>query len=249
MIYNCQNPIVSITGVEHMQWSAGNFFVEPRAHSAIAFRIRGDATITVDGKAYFVDSGDILYLPQGLAYQAQYSDTEMIAIHFLTQRNDTAPQVFSPSNPQQVYKAFLTSHSIWKNKTPGYTAYCVAQLYNILGQLCQQDTVNKLPEYFLRAVSYIHDHFTDHEVSIPVVCKIAGISATYLRSLFSQHYGKSPMRYIGELRLEYARNLLSCGKSVEDAAAESGFADPKYFARVVKSHFGCTPSQLRNYGK
>ena len=129
MIYNCQNPIVNIIGVEHMRWNAGDFFVKPREFSAIAFRIRGDATITAGGETYFVDSGDILYLPQALAYEARYSDTEMIAIHFLTQRNDTAPQVFSPSNPQQVYKTFLTMHTLWKNKAPGYTAYCTAQLY------------------------------------------------------------------------------------------------------------------------
>jgi hypothetical protein len=184
MIYTCQNPILNINSVEHMQWSAGDFTVEPRDFSAIAFRIRGDATIVADNQTYFVDNGDILYLPQGLAYEARYSDTEMIAIHFITQRPDPAPQIFSPSNIQQVYKAFLTLHTLWKNKAPGYTAYCTAQLYNILGQLCQQDTVTKLPEYFLQAVSYIHDHYTDHEISIPVICKNAGISPTYLRILF-----------------------------------------------------------------
>jgi two-component system response regulator YesN len=104
--------------------------------------------------------------------------------------------------------------------------------------------VNKLPEYFLRAVSCIQDHFTDHQLSIPGICKEA-----YLRTLFHQNYGKTPTEYITELRLEHARNLISCGASVEAAAGESGFSGPKYFARVVKKHFGCTPRNLRSYGK
>lgn len=249
MIYTCQNPILRINSVEHMKWSAGEFTVKPRDFSAIAFRIRGNAAITAGDQTYFVDDGDILYLPQGLAYEARYSDTEMIAIHFRTQHSDPVPQVFTPSNAQQVYKAFLTLYNLWKNKAPGYTAYSIAQLYGILGQLCQQDTVTKLPEYFLQAVSYIHDRFTDHEISIPGICKSAGISATSLRSLFRQNYGKTPTEYITELRLEHARNLISCGASVENAGLESGFADPKYFARVVKKHFGCTPRNLRSYGK
>ena len=58
-----------------------------------------------------------------------------------------------------------------------------------------------------------------------------------------------PVAYITDLRLEYARNLISGGMSIEAAAVESGFNDPKYFARRVKKHFGCTPSKLKTYGK
>lgn len=249
MIYNCQNPVTGIFGIEHIKWNAGVFSVKPRDYSALAFRIKGDATITAGGKSYYLDSGDILYMPQNLAYEARYSDTELIVIHFRTGQDDPAPQVFSMTNAQQVYKAFLSAHTIWKTKAPGYTAYGISQFYHILGLLCEQDTVTKLPDYFLRAVSYIHGNFRDPGIHISVVCKNAGISATYLRTLFQQSYGKSPTQYITELRLEYARNLLSCGISVESAAQQSGFPDSKYFARVVKKHFGCTPSQLRSYGK
>ena len=57
------------------------------------------------------------------------------------------------------------------------------------------------------------------------------------------------MEYITRLRLEYARRLIANGVSVESTAYESGFNDPKYFARVVKKHFGCTPRNLKTYGK
>ena len=52
-----------------------------------------------------------------------------------------------------------------------------------------------------------------------------------------------------DLRLEYARSLITNGVSVETAAYECGYNDAKYFARVVKKQFGCTPRELRNYGK
>ena len=28
-----------------------------------------------------------------------------------------------------------------------------------------------------------------------------------------------------------------------------GFNDPEYFARVIKQQFGCTPRELKTYGK
>jgi AraC-like DNA-binding protein len=55
--------------------------------------------------------------------------------------------------------------------------------------------------------------------------------------------------YITELRLEHARNRIAGGVPIERAAAESGWGDAKYFARVVKKYFGCTPRDLKNYGK
>lgn len=249
MIYDCDNAIVKIVGVENVKWNKGIFNVSPREYSALAFRIKGTATITVGNDSYFVNENDILYLPQNIAYTAEYTDTEMLVIHFQTEVSDVAPQVFSISNEQKIYKSFLTAHTIWQNKAPGYEAFVLSKLYDILGVLCEIQTKVNLPDYFLKAVSYINTSFKSSSINIEDICKRTGISATYLRVLFKKYYQKSPMEYITNLRLENARNLISCGFSVENAALESGFNDSKYFARVVKKYFGCTPRELRIYGK
>lgn len=93
---------------------------------------------------------------------------------------------------------------------------------------------------------YINANFKNNTDDI---YRETGVSATYLRTLFQKHFGKRPTEYIINLRLEHARNLIACGTSVKEAAFESGFNDPKYFARVVKKHFHCTPRELQLYGK
>ena len=82
-----------------------------------------------------------------------------------------------------------------------------------------------------------------------MVCAETGISATLFRKLFKKHYQKTPTEYITSLRLEYARNLISSGMAIKNAAYESGFNDPKYFARVVKKCLNCTPRDLKDYGR
>lgn len=67
--------------------------------------------------------------------------------------------------------------------------------------------------------------------------------------MFKKYYLKTPVEYITDLRLEYARNLISGNMPIEQAALGSGFSDPKYFARVVKKNFGCTPKDLKMFGK
>ena len=95
MLYEGKNPVLQVIGVERLQWVEGSFQVAPREYSALALRVRGSTTITVAEKEYYANTGDVLYLPQGIPYTAQYTDTDMVVIHFITAENDPAPEVYS----------------------------------------------------------------------------------------------------------------------------------------------------------
>lgn len=249
MLYNGENPILQITDVAHIRFPGGSFTVPPRAYSSMTFRISGNAAITCGSTECHVQANDILYLPQGLGYTAEYTDTEMIAIHFVTALDDSAAEVYTFENSEQLYKLFLQARSLWEQKEPGYPVYLLAQLYTILGTVLEKETKTGLPRHFLNAISFINANYKNNSLGIQQICAEAGIGATAFRQLFAKHYQKTPTQYILELRLSYARNLISGGMPIEAAAWESGFNDPKYFARVVKKHFGCTPRDLKTYGK
>lgn len=249
MLSEGNNPILKIIGVEHMCWKGGVFDIKPREYSALAFRISGNATIITGGNAYYIHSNDILYMPQNIAYKAEYTDTEMLVIHFVTLENDSDMEVYSFQNVEQIYKMFLSALSFWKKKEPGYYVYTLSQLYMILGVILEKSTKTNQPQHFLDAMSFINSNYRNSTLSIDRICAEVGISATVFRQLFKKYYQETPTEYITGLRLEYARSLISNGASIENATYESGFNDPKYFARVVKKHFGCTPRELKNYGK
>lgn len=249
MLCNGENPILKIVSVNHMGWESGAFAVAPRSHSALAFRIRGSATVRGGGREYNINANDVLYLPQGMAYTAEYTDTEMIVFHFITAQADEEIEVYSFENGETLYKLFLQGLSLWEKKEPGFAVYGMAQLYRILGALLEQQTRITLPSHFLQAVSRINADYRKSALSVDSVCAAAGIGATVFRRLFKEHYRKTPTEYITDLRLDYARTLIAGGAAVETAAYECGFNDPKYFARVVKKRFGCTPRALKTYGK
>lgn len=248
MLYHGKNPILQIVSVEHMRWTGGTYRVAPRNYSALAFRIRGSALFESSSGVITVDTNDILYLPQDVGYTATYTDTEMIVFHFVTRRSDKRIEVYPVEDGGRVYKQFLRARSLWQDKEPGYAVYAMSQLYGILGTILETQTKTNLPAHFLQAVSYINENYRSG-LTMKKICGFSGISATVFRQLFKEHYQKTPVAYITELRLEHARNRIAGGVPIEQAAAESGFADAKYFARVVKKHFGCTPRDLKNYGK
>lgn len=249
MLYNGDNPIIKVTGVERVGWKSGIFAVKPRGYSVLTFRIKGTAAITGGDREYFINTNEVLYLPQNMRYTADYTDTDAIAIHFVTARDDAEIEIYPLQNVERIYKLFLQARTLWENKAPGYEVYVMAQLYTILGTLLEGQTHANLPQHFLNAVSFINSNFKNSDLSMDAVCAEAGIGATVFRQLFKEYYKKTPVAYITELRLEHARNLISNGVSVENAAFDSGFNDSKYFARVVKKHFGCTPRDFKSYGK
>lgn len=249
MLCNCKNPVMQIIDVVHAKWKANSFQIAPRDYGALTFRVKGTAKIKVDDQTYFVKENEVLYLPQGVAYTAEYDDNEILAIHFKTRDSDKAPEVYPLADSEEIHRAFLRADAYWTEKAPGFEANVLAQLYAILGKLCSNAVTRRLPEHFLRAISYINANYKSAALSIQTVCQAAGISATTLRTLFQKYYQKTPTDYITQLRLEYARALISCGASIEEAAEQSGFNDPKYFSRVVKKHLLCTPRELKSYGK
>lgn len=248
MIYDGDNPISRLVNAEYLSWQPGQFSVKPRQVCALAFRLEGSADMLCAGKRYFIQAGDILYMPQGLGYEVSYSETQMIAFHFVTQRDDPAPQVFSVQDRSRVHGLFMKAAELWKQKEPGYTDFCMAALYEVLGVLCREQHTVELPAHFQKAVTYIHGHFRE-SLTISSLCRKAHISPTAFRKCFDTYYHTTPTAYVRQLRLEYARNLIAGGMPVEQAAMECGIPDSKYFARLVKRTYGCTPRQLYLHGK
>lgn len=248
MLYTCTNPILEIQTVGRFAWKSRTLSVEPRPFSALAFRLQGGGSLRCKGKTYTLAPGDVLYMPQGLAYEHDYTDTDLLLFHFVTAKSDPEPEVYNLKNPDEIGRQFQKAIALWDEKKPGHLGKCISILYRILALLAENEVQSRLPAHFLHATALLHDALCRSDLRIGDICKQAAISETVFRQLFKKHYGKSPVAYLTELRLENARNLIASGTPVEIAATESGFSDPKYFSRLVKQHLGCTPRQLKLYG-
>jgi AraC-like DNA-binding protein len=249
MIHNANNPILSVQRVARFRWKARTYQVAPRPYAALALRLQGTGVIQADGKEYIIGENDIVYLPQGLAYTAEYSDTEMIAIHFITAEADTAVTVYTPGNRNTLLMCFQKALTQWERKKPESKPYTLSTLYEILGVLCQDCEKENYPASLSTAMAYIQENYTNSTLRVCQICSAAHISESALRQLFWKYHKKTPVEYINGLRIELARDYIAQGLSVAEAANKCGFHDPKYFARVVKQQLGCSPKNFKLYGK
>lgn len=78
-------------------------------------------------------------------------------------------------------------------------------------------------------------------------------SYDYLRKLFKKEFGVTPHRYLNDLRLNTAADLLTKGyvgnANVAEVSRRCGFQEPLYFSRMFKKKFGLAPSYYENQSK
>ena len=76
------------------------------------------------------------------------------------------------------------------------------------------------------------------------------VSPSTLNRLFKDFINTTPKTYLETKKLSYSRMLLIAGKSVSEAALESGFDTSSNYIRTFKRRFGITPKQYsRNQKK
>lgn len=78
--------------------------------------------------------------------------------------------------------------------------------------------------------------------------KEIGYTEDYVRRLFRDRYGKTPLQFLLSERIEYAKKLLDIyGRqmSIKEIAEMCGFSDPLYFSLMFKRAEGKVPRRLQ----
>lgn len=96
-----------------------------------------------------------------------------------------------------------------------------------------------------QVVDYVQLHYTDR-LQMSDLAQLAGLSTTYLSSLFRQETGTTLSDYIRKIRIHQAKILLRYKDiSVTDVAMQCGYQDSSYFTREFRKECGCSPLEYR----
>ena len=232
--------IMSVLRVKH---KSGVFTIAARPYAALSLRVSGSAGIEVGGELLEASIGDILYIPEGMAYKAEYTESEMIVVHLLG-CNYTEPEVITPLNSTLVESFFAGMLKAWETKCTHN--YIKSQIYALFDALSRETEMGGDTTAFMLALEYIDTHFTDPTLSVETVCRVSYLCRSTLQRRFQRRFGMSPQQYITKLRLERALVLLAGGKlTVGEVSRASGFADEKYFSRTFKKRYGFSPIKAR----
>ncbi|MDT3424561.1 two-component system response regulator YesN [Paenibacillus forsythiae] len=103
----------------------------------------------------------------------------------------------------------------------------------------------KHAEVIDKCVNYIEEHYT-MDISLEQAASLLYFSPNYLSVIFKSYLGVSFTKYLSDIRLDKAAELLRAGDmKVYEIAGKVGFKDEKYFYRVFKAKYGLTPDEYR----
>ena len=101
-------------------------------------------------------------------------------------------------------------------------------------------------ELVTKALSYINEHATLSDITVPDVAYHAGFSIDYFNRLFHAHTGFTVIAYINYARLKKAASLLrNTDRSLLDIALDVGYDTHEGFTKAFKKKHGVTPREYR----
>lgn len=249
MLYNYDPLTFRLLSVSRITWQSGNYSVLPRAYGALAFRVKGTGRFRIGDRSFEVAPGEVIFLPAGVGYDVEYTDGEIIVIHFLDCSYSGDTENYSFSDPAFFYERFVEILRVWEERHSVY-ATC-ALVYSLLDAMRENKTRESVGDDVFRACrAIIDERFCDPSLSISGICLECGVSESDLRRKFHRFLGLSPKEYMLRIRVSHAMKLLAEGThSVYEIAFACGFSDEKYFSRVIREEYGESPSRLmRKFG-
>ena len=244
MLYNFDDLNFKVLSVNRISWKKAQHKVEPRPFAALAFRVKGSGLFNSLGNQFVANTGDILFCPASVGYDVEYTDGEIIVIHFSECNYVTSLENYQFKNYDYFYSKFS---EILENFENGACIYKINYLiFRLLNSMRERSSIKPNDTALINCVNEMNENYSDVNLSISALCKKNGISEASLRRKFHQAYSCSPKEYLLKLKLDKAVSLLAENtQTVQEIATLCGFSDEKYFSRIIKQRFSASPSALR----
>lgn len=122
------------------------------------------------------------------------------------------------------------------------------QILTFVEKLCQEneshDEGSKSLKY-KRIAEYIEENYADSMLSVNEIADVFQMNRSWMSTNFKETFGVGVFEYIVNFRLKKAKELLETNKTLNQIAAETGFANATAFRYAFKKNENMTPAQYR----
>ena len=220
-------------------------------YQELIFNLSGYSTVYFNDEVLINTPDSIRYLPTGDCNKYIVDKTEKgdcIDIFFASSVPLSSKALMLKPKNQNLATLFKKAFSIWVQKDEGYYLECISLLYKILAEI--QKTSYIRSEQFDKiepAISYIQNNFLSKElITSKKLAEICKISYSYVKRLFALKFKVSPKRYIEQLKMNYACDLLMLDEyHVSKIADACGYSDVYSFSHQFKKEYGLSPTDFR----
>lgn len=119
-------------------------------------------------------------------------------------------------------------------------------LADIAGQIRQSRNWS-YRSHIRKALAFMQENYAEPELTINDVAGQLDMTATYFSKCFKEEVGMNYSRYMLQLRMEKAVELLKRPQTkISEIARDVGYREYTHFCKIFKKSFHCTPSEYRD---
>lgn len=223
----------------------------------ITYVYSGEAYYHIDGKDYHVGKGDLICIPKHSRRRATTNpNNPMMCYPVNFQLYDfSAKEVCLPfplishiGNIDSLLHLYKELNIVWTEKKPGYhlcsQALFTSILHKLFGLIHYHNDQTFIDPRIQKILAYIAEHYTE-KLTVDNLAALIGLNPVYFGILFKENMNCSVKKYINQIKINHAENLLLSGEfTITEVAFECGFEDIYYFSKLFKSIKGYPPSRV-----
>jgi len=224
---------------------------------------RGYHQFWYHGKRHTMSQGDIVLInpgevhgcyddEKGWQYRCFYPSVSMMQelAEEISDENWQAPEFVNLIvNDARLANRLLTLHQAMEHSKTRLVKDTL--LREAMGLLIRKHAVNQSGDSqslsdnraIANATDYLQAHYAD-DVSLDDIAGEVGLSPYHLSRVFKQQTGLPPHKYLIQVRVHRAKDLLNAGMPIADVALEVGFADQSHLTKWFKRVVGVPPGQF-----
>ncbi|MCB0805328.1 MAG: helix-turn-helix domain-containing protein, partial [Bacteroidales bacterium] len=103
-------------------------------------------------------------------------------------------------------------------------------------------------DFLLKATEIVEDHLSDERFGVSELAGAMGMSRSNLLRKIQKLTGLSVSRFVRQIRLKHAKELLVSGTiNVSEAAWKTGFSSTSYFVKCFREQYGYPPGEVSQH--
>lgn len=248
----CVDNIITVVFEQHNPDTQSHIYYSNKSRNAcdLVYVLSGESITCFDGIRLHKKENTVMFLPQsqqGEHFVEFVKPSAYIDVIFATAPPiDTKAFVLNCACDAEIRSLFEKIYNVWVTKKEGYYCQCMSILYEILAALRRKSNIY-LPQSekqkVQNGIDYLHSVCFQNDIDYKRASLLCGMSYSYFKQLFLKIYGIPPVKYITQLKLERAKELLITGiYTVNEIAMSVGYNDVYYFSKSFKKLYGMSPS-------
>ncbi len=218
----------------------------------IIVNTEGEGTAEIGGREYAFSPGSVHVIPPGMPHRKTapggfrdiYLRTDTLTRTDTPRKKErtlTEPLILSDDSCHTMTNllSILLSRYLIQKETDAVTE----TMYNAVLQMIEESAaLPPIHPVVSQVIQRIAASYSDPDFQVTEALTATGYSKDHLRRCFQQATGMTPHEYLTDIRIRYAKRLLTQKIPISEAALLCGYYDPDYFCRLFRTQTGMPPT-------